>query len=74
VDDFSIRPARGMTPDDVLDTGKYADGLGLGRQLQPLVERAAFVGLKVTPSDLPNLGRINQLADGLAQSGKHGRF
>ena len=23
VDDFSIRPARGMTPDDVLSTGKY---------------------------------------------------
>jgi hypothetical protein len=23
VDDFSIRPARGMTPDDVLNTGKY---------------------------------------------------
>lgn len=23
VDDFSIRPARGMTPDDVLTTGKY---------------------------------------------------
>ncbi len=23
VDDFSLRPARGMTPDDVLETGKY---------------------------------------------------
>lgn len=23
VDDFSMRPARGMTPDDVLETGKY---------------------------------------------------
>src|SRR5438046_3061877 len=23
VDDFSIRPARGMTPEDVLKTGKY---------------------------------------------------
>jgi hypothetical protein len=23
VDEFSIRPARGMTPDDILSTGKY---------------------------------------------------
>jgi hypothetical protein len=23
VDDFSLRPARGMTPEDVLTTGKY---------------------------------------------------
>jgi hypothetical protein len=46
--------------------------LGLRRQLQPVVEGAALVGLKVTPGDVPQLGRVDQLADRLAHGGKHG--
>ena len=37
-----------------------ADGLGLGREFQPVVERADFVGFKVAPGDVPEFGGIDQ--------------
>ena len=34
-----------------------ADGLGLGRNLKPIIERADFVGLEVAPGDVTELRR-----------------
>ncbi len=48
-----------------------ADGLGLGRELQPVVERADFVGFKVAPGDVPELRGINQRGDGFPQGREH---
>jgi hypothetical protein len=48
-----------------------ADGLGLGRNLKPIIERADFVGLEVAPSDLTELGRVDNLRDRLAQRREH---
>ena len=48
-----------------------ADRLGLGRQLQPLVERADFVGFKVTPGDVAEFRRINQRGHGFPQRREH---
>ena len=48
-----------------------ADRLGLGRELQPVVERAAFVGFKVTPGDVPEFRGIDQRGDGFPQRREH---
>src|ERR1700745_664952 len=50
---------------------KRADGLGLGRNLKPIIERADFVGLEVAPSDVTELGRVDNLRDRLAQRREH---
>jgi len=48
-----------------------ADGLGLGRNLKPIVERADFVGLEVAPGDVTELRRVDDLRDRLAQRREH---
>ena len=47
------------------------DGLGLGRELQPVVESADFVGFKVTPGNVPECCGINQRGDCFAQGWEH---
>src|SRR5215831_9956007 len=41
-------------------TDERADRLGFRGKLQPIVERAAFVGLKVTPGNIAEFRRIYQ--------------
>ena len=48
-----------------------ADGLGLGREFQPVVERADLVGFKVAPGDVPECGGINQRGDRFPQGREH---
>src|SRR5215813_5351278 len=48
-----------------------ANGLGLGRKLKPIIERADFVGLEVAPGDVTELCRVDDLRDRLAQRWKH---
>ena len=50
---------------------KSADRLGLGRELQPFVECAAFVGFKMTPGNVLELHGINQRGHGLPQFREH---
>jgi hypothetical protein len=39
--------------------------------LQPVVERAAFVGLEVAPGDVPQLRGIDERGDGVSQGREH---
>lgn len=48
-----------------------ADGLGLRREFQPVIERANFVGFKVAPGDVSEFRGINQRRDGFPQSREH---
>ena len=48
-----------------------ADGLSLGRELQPVVESAALVGFEVTPGDVPEVRRIHELLNRFPQGGEH---
>jgi hypothetical protein len=49
-----------------------ARGLRRGRQLEPLIERAALVRFEVAEGDPTQLRRIQHAADSFAHQGKHG--
>jgi len=73
-DIFGRHAARG--PDgEIIHTHELADEradrLGLRRDLQPVVERTAFVGFEVTPGDMPQFCGINQRGDGFPQGREH---
>jgi hypothetical protein len=60
---------------EIIHTHELADqsanGLGLGRNLKPIVERADFVGLEVAPGDVTELCRVDDLRDSLVQRREH---
>jgi len=48
-----------------------ADHIGLGRGSQPIIERPALVGLKMAEADVAQLGKVDELGDGLANFRVH---
>src|SRR5215471_12413063 len=49
-----------------------ANRLRLGREFEPVIQAAAFIGFKMTPGDVPELRGVDQRGDCLAKSGEHG--
>lgn len=76
VDHFASSEASGGAVREVVDTDEFpdegADGFRVRSDLQPFVERAAFVGLEVAPGDVAEGRRIDEARHGVAQSGEHG--
>ena len=74
-EDIFSRHAAGGADREVVHADKLPDEranrLGFGRELQPVVERADFVGFKVTLGNVPESCGINQCGDGFAQGREH---
>ena len=74
-EDIFRRHATRRADGEVIHAHKLADesanGLGLGRKLKPIIEPADFVGLEVAPGDVPELRRVDDLRDRLAQRREH---